>query len=178
MKCVQTQFGNPAKDVGWFCQWEETGTGAGSPHGDCANSIPFVKTTPFSPSDPPIATIDHDAVTICTLAVSTCPAYSDYKLADCDAASAPPAQPDDGLCGFDYTADAEQDESNGRQDAYCRMFSSGSYLCTMRCSASNDCPNNDCDTTAHQCKFGSSAESVGVKSRGFAACGIAQHGIA
>jgi hypothetical protein len=156
MKCVDMQFGSPAKDVGWFCQWEESATGAGAPGGTCANARPFFKTSPLLQSDPEVVSIDRENVTICTLAVSTCPAFIDFRSAaiDCNTGTAQSPVLDDGRCGFDYSANPTSDEASGNQDAYCALAATATYRCTMRCLTDDDCISGvTCNTTTHRCNL-------------------------
>jgi hypothetical protein len=140
MECVHTEFGNPAKEVGWYCQGQES---AVSGH-DCANAKPFVKTVPApSSGDAPTVSIDGQTATICTLAVSTCPAYNDFRATSCTGLGAY------GQCGFAYSSNSTEEQQN--QDAYCAQLGASSYLCTMACQTDIDCPRFACNMTTHRC---------------------------
>ncbi len=156
MVCVHMQFGDPALDVGWFCQWEESATGDGAPNGACGAADPFVSTQPLLAEDPDVVSIDGEDTTICTLRVSTCPAFQHFssEAIDCNTGSSGSPVLDDGLCGFDYSNDPAQDELDGNQDAYCAQFDSMTYRCTMHCLTDDDCRSGSaCNTTTDRCNL-------------------------
>jgi hypothetical protein len=155
MVCVDLEYGNPTKDTGWFCQWKEDAPGTDAPHGSCANVRPFVNTAPFESDDPDVITVDRNNVTVCTLAASTCQAYQDFRSngINCNVGTAQAPDLDDGLCGFDYSSNPANDQTNGNQDAYCDLFATDTYRCTMRCASDDDCPEFSCNTSTHHCNL-------------------------
>jgi len=126
--CVLDKFGNPSKDVGYFCHWKKGDTAGGAPS-DCLASG-----KPYSDTQLAVSSIDGFISDICTLRTSTCIARNQSGSKDCTVASAP----NDAACGFAPTVDSK-----------CAQFpSSTAYRCTMTCLIPEDCPGATCDTGA------------------------------
>ncbi|MGC4067253.1 MAG: hypothetical protein QM784_21945 [Polyangiaceae bacterium] len=132
--CHQQMF--DGKPVGYFCFWKQGDTGNGAP-ADCTLSTnrPYVKTEADAQS------IDGESATLCTLAVTTCPALNGYRSTDC----APAGTPQDASCGFAPGVDAK-----------CAAFGMTQYRCTTTCLSNDDCISGvTCNTglTPRVCTF-------------------------
>ena len=126
--CVLDKFGNPSKDVGYFCHWKK---------GDVANGAPadcFATGKPYSGTQVNVTSIDGNVGDICGLRSSTCIANNQFSAKDCTLASAA----SDAACGFAPPKDAK----------CAQVPSSTSYRCTMTCLSDEDCPGSSCDTGA------------------------------
>jgi hypothetical protein len=119
--CVLQKFDDPdngEQDVGWFCVYREDASEENEPNGSCANIPPFFSTLPGSTS------IGGTSATVCGLAVTTCPAYRDFRSTPC-------AGTDDGAsCGDPRF-----------NDGYCREagMSTSTFRCTTPCGSDDDC---------------------------------------
>ena len=128
--CVLDKFGNPAKDVGYFCHWKKGDPAGGAPT-DC-----FATGKPYSDTKLAVISIDGSVSDICSLRTSTCTARNQAGVKDCGVASAP----SDAACGF----------APGEDSKCVQVSSSSSYRCTMTCLLPEDCPgmNSTCKTGA------------------------------
>jgi hypothetical protein len=128
--CVMQTFDSAT--IGYFCVWQKAAGVGGAPTG-CSTARPFVKTVNDAES------IDGTTANICTLAVTTCPAYNDYRSSAVNCEPTPNV-PDDSACGAPSV-----------DDAYCRLFdmdgADNIYRCTMPCLSDDDCKvGATCDT--------------------------------
>ena len=126
--CVLDKFGNPSKDVGYFCHWKK---------GDIANGAPadcFSTGKPYSATQVNVTSIDGELSDICGLRSSTCIANNQFSAKDCTVAGAA----SDAACGFAPPKDAK----------CAQVPSSSSHRCTMTCLSDEDCPGSTCDTGA------------------------------
>ena len=126
--CVFDKFGNPSKDVGYFCHWKKGDVADGAPLNCSVTGMPYVGTQ--------LGAMSVDGVTsdICTLATSTCTALNQFRSKDCTVAAAP----SDALCGI-----------SPPKDAKCGLYDAGAgtYRCTMACLSDDDCPSpSTCNT--------------------------------
>jgi hypothetical protein len=130
--CMKQTFDDPtdspdqgAIDIGYFCAWRFDA--ASGPNMNCFSTPPYVA------RDQAHASIDGTAADVCVLAVSTCPALTDFRSKNC----ALTGTPDDNQCGF----------AGAPHDGYCVETSSpGVYRCTMPCGSADDCkPSFSCN---------------------------------
>ena len=121
--CTKETFGAPAQDVGFFCFERQTAASGG----DCT----LLTNQPYTKPLLNQSSIDGETAAICGLAVSTCPARTQFKSKDCATSLAA----DDGKCGF-----------AAGKDSKCVAFGPSQFLCTMRCGSDFDCPGTPCDT--------------------------------
>lgn len=130
--CVAMTWDDPATGaadpvaVGQYCLWRRDATEAGAPMGSCASNG-----RPYAATDM-VTTVSGAAETVCTLAVSTCEALSDYRTTNCmtlDGAG-------DARCGVD-----------ARADGFCRALDAVTNRCTVQCTSDDDCrPGVTCNT--------------------------------
>jgi hypothetical protein len=126
--------GATAKTVGYFCHWKKGDETNGAPT-DCLESG-----RPYAGTLTGVNSIDGQTADICSLAVSSCPANSDFRSKNC----APGGTPDDSLCGVAAPVDAK----------CIQAMNSSAYRCTMRCLSSEDCPaGSSCNTSRGVCQF-------------------------
>ena len=125
--CVLDKFGNPGKDVGYFCHWKQGAPSGGAP-ANCS-----LTGKPYSDRQLAVTSIDGSISDICMLRTSTCVANNQFAAKDCAIASAP----NDAACGFAPT-----------EDSKCVLYDSPSstYRCTMTCLVADDCPGTTCKT--------------------------------
>ncbi|MGC4070813.1 MAG: hypothetical protein QM784_40290 [Polyangiaceae bacterium] len=134
--CHQQMF--DGKPVGYFCFWKQGDTANGAPAACFTNTNrPYVKV------DAGVQSIDGETATLCTLAVTTCPALNGFRSTDC----APSGTPSDTLCGFAPGVDSKCVETTS---------GSGTFRCTTTCGSNDDCLSGfTCNTgvTPRVCTF-------------------------
>jgi len=141
--CVQEIFNGNM--LGFACFWKKGGQN-GAP-ASC-----FIDGRPFSKQLSSASSIDGATADICTLSISSCLAFEQFKSGDCATdPTAPPAvrMADDSKCGVVPGADARCAVVQGEV---------GVFRCTMTCLSSEDCKFPvACDDTVspNVCKFSS-----------------------
>lgn len=119
MLCVTEVF-NEA-ELAPVCLWRQDTEEVGAPNGSCAsNGRPYIAAESRT-------SIDGVETEVCTLALSTCLAHSQFRQQECSGET----EQGHSECG-------EPDMS----DAYCLQFGVGEYRCTVPCLAVDDCPVN------------------------------------
>jgi len=118
--------GQTSKQVGYFCHWKQGDTANGAPSDCPTQGRPYIKVG----SD--VVSIDGEVADVCTLAVSSCTASTEFRNKNC----APTGTPNDTLCGAAAPSDAK-----------CVSFGA-SYRCTMTCLSDDDCPTGSSCNTA------------------------------
>lgn len=121
--CVKETFGDPAKDVGYFC----FGTQAAASGADCTQSA----NQPYTKLLAKQASVDGTTADICGLSKSTCIANNQFGSQSCATSMAA----DDSKCGF----------APGK-DSKCVALGPSQFRCTMTCGFDDDCPGTSCDT--------------------------------
>jgi len=126
--------GTSAKAVGYFCHWKKGDTVNGAPADCFANGRPYAATVTG------MLSIDRQTADVCVLALSSCPASTDFRKKNC----APTGTPDDLQCGVAAPVDAK----------CIQVTSSSAYRCTMTCGSDEDCPNGfPCNMARGVCQF-------------------------
>jgi len=139
--CVQETVNG--KMLGFACFWKKGGQN-GAP-ASC-----FLDGRPFSKQLSSASSIDGATADICTLSISSCLAFEQFKSVDCATdPTAPPAvrMADDSKCGVAPGMDARCAVVQGEV---------GVFRCTMTCVSSEDCKSPvACDDTVspNVCKF-------------------------
>lgn len=128
-------------DAGFFCLWD-----LGAPE---MAPIACSMVRPFGTPDN-VSTIGGQAAEVCTLRLSTCPAYNDFSG---------PGRGSPSCAGQD-TPEADADCGHpDLDDGFCVMEDAASNLCTTRCTNDIDCvfgPLRDeymCDMSTGLCSF-------------------------
>ncbi len=121
--CVKETFGDPAKDVGYFC----FATQAAASGADCTLST----NQPFTKLFAKQTSVDGTTADVCGLSKSTCVASNQFGAQSCATSMAA----DDSKCGF----------APGK-DSKCVALGPSQFRCTMTCGFDDDCPGTSCDT--------------------------------
>ena len=120
MLCVDMMYGG--SDVGSYCLWT-IGAPSPGPAGDCTTARPYVQ--PMAGTE----SVDGMTATVCTLALTTCAAVSDFRTGGRGGTS----------CELD--GDPDQCGLDGEDDAACVVFGASTNFCTLPCTSDVDCPD-------------------------------------
>jgi hypothetical protein len=133
--CVRQTFNDPTDapdegqiEIGYFCAWRLDAPNG--PDGSCFSQRPYVAVREDASS------LDGTTADVCLLAVTTCPAYADYRSKDCETAPSS-GEGDDALCGH----------PDAPHDGYCVSpdNTNTNFRCTTPCGGTDDCePNFGC----------------------------------
>ncbi len=106
-------------ELGNFCLWPEDAVAG--PDGDCLSTRPYIQAEALTPVE------GGDAISVCSLRLTTCQGLADFSAKDCMTLD----ETGDALCG-----------AEGVEDGYCIKFNDANNQCTVPCGSANDCPVN------------------------------------